>query len=56
MAIKEVECTLVLLGNIAVDDPEGDEIYESLLDSREERIIISAKMEHLLMPFNVIRM
>jgi len=40
LARKEVDCTLVLLGNVATDDPEGAEIYESLLDSREERVII----------------
>jgi hypothetical protein len=28
------------LGNVAADDPEGVEVYESLLGSREERIII----------------
>jgi len=40
IARREVDCTLVLLGNVATDDPEGPEIYESLLESREERIII----------------
>lgn len=40
LARKQVDCTLVLLGNVATDDPEGAEVYESLLDSREERIII----------------
>lgn len=40
LARKEVDCTLVLLGNIATDDPEGEEVFRSLLDCREERIII----------------
>lgn len=40
IARKEVDCTLVLLGNVATDDPEGPEIYESLLKCQEERIII----------------
>lgn len=40
IARKEVDATLVLLGNVATDDPEGIEVYESLLGSREERIII----------------
>ena len=40
LARKEVDCTLVLLGNVATDDPEGPEVYESLLESQEERIII----------------
>jgi trehalose synthase len=40
LARKEVDCTLVLLGNVATDDPEGEEVYKSLLGYREERIII----------------
>ena len=40
LARKKVDCTLVLLGNVATDDPEGEEVYKSLLGSREERIII----------------
>ncbi len=39
-ARKQVDATLVLLGNVATDDPEGEKVYRSLLDSREERIII----------------
>jgi len=37
---KEVNCILVLLGNIATDDPEGQEMFESLLEYQDERIII----------------
>jgi trehalose synthase len=40
IARKEVACTLVLLGNVATDDPEGEKVYRSLSDSREKRIII----------------
>jgi trehalose synthase len=40
LARKEVDATLVLLGNVATDDPEGQEVFESLLDCKEERIII----------------
>src|SRR5438477_1241108 len=40
LARKEVEATLVLLGNFATDDPEGEEIYESLCACRDERILI----------------
>jgi len=40
LARKEVDCTLVLLGNVATDDPEGPQVYESLLEQQEERIII----------------
>ncbi len=37
---KEVPATLVMLGDFATDDPEGEAIYHSLLDKREERILI----------------
>jgi trehalose synthase len=47
-ARKEVDCTLVLLGNVATDDPEGAEVYESLLDCREERIIILSHQDTAL--------
>ncbi|MBW2056466.1 MAG: glycosyltransferase [Deltaproteobacteria bacterium] len=40
VARREVDCTLVLLGNAATDDPEGQQVYESLLGCREERIIL----------------
>ena len=40
MARKEVDCTLVLVGNLATDDPEGQDIYASLCECREERIRI----------------
>ncbi len=40
IARREVKATLVLLGNVATDDPEGTEIFESLLGKREERVII----------------
>ncbi len=40
IARKDVDATLVLLGNVATDDPEGQEVFESLLECREERILI----------------
>jgi trehalose synthase len=40
LARKEVEATLVLLGNFATDDPEGGKIYESLRSFQDERILI----------------
>ena len=40
LARKKVDATLVLLGNFATDDPEGQEIYESLCACRDERILI----------------
>lgn len=47
-ARKEVAATLVLLGNVATDDPEGEMVYNSLLDEREERIIILSKQDTAL--------
>ena len=48
LARKEMDCTLVLLGNVATDDPEGTEVYQSLLDSQEERIIILSRQDGAL--------
>lgn len=48
IARQEVDATLVLLGNIATDDPEGERVYQSLLDCREERIIILTKEDTAL--------
>jgi trehalose synthase len=48
LARREVDCTLVLLGNVATDDPEGAEVYESLLNCREERIIILSHQDTAL--------
>jgi trehalose synthase len=48
IARKEVDATLVLLGNIATDDPEGDKMYQSLLDHQDERIIILSREDTAL--------
>lgn len=48
LASEEIDATLVLLGNVATDDPEGEEVYRSLLDSREERIIILSRQDTAL--------
>ena len=48
LARKEVDATLVLLGNVATDDPEGEQVYESLLGCREERIIILSRQDSAL--------
>ncbi|MGD2020045.1 MAG: glycosyltransferase [Thiohalocapsa sp.] len=40
LARKTVDATLVLLGNVATDDPEGQQVFESLLGCKEERILI----------------
>ncbi len=47
-ARKKVDATLVLLGNVATDDPEGIEVYKSLLDQREERILILSQEDTAL--------
>lgn len=48
LAREEVDATLVLLGDVATDDPEGEKVYQSLLDYREERIIILARQDTAL--------
>lgn len=48
IARKEVDCTLVLVGNVATDDPEGQEVYESLLGRAEERIRILSVQDSAL--------
>ncbi len=48
LARKELDSTLVLLGNIATDDPEGEEVYDSLIENREERIIILSHQDTAL--------
>ena len=48
LARRDVDCTLVLLGNVATDDPEGSQVYESLLDCREERVIILSHQDTAL--------
>lgn len=48
IARKEVDCTLVLLGSMATDDPEGAQIYESLLKCQEERLLILSSQDSAL--------
>lgn len=48
IARKEVDCTLVLLGNVATDDPEGGEVYDALRDQRDERILILSHQDTAL--------
>lgn len=40
IAQKEVKARLVLLGNVATDDPEGMEVFESILDQQNDEILI----------------
>jgi trehalose synthase len=40
LARKRIDARLVLLGNFATDDPEGEEVFNSLCACRDERILI----------------
>ncbi len=48
IARKEVDCTLVLVGNVATDDPEGQEVFASLCKCEEERIRILSVQDSAL--------
>jgi trehalose synthase len=48
IARKQVDCTLVLVGNVATDDPEGQEIFESLCRCGEDRIRILSVQDSAL--------
>ena len=39
-AREQVDCTLVLVGNTASDDPEGDVMLETIRNSIDERVIV----------------
>jgi trehalose synthase len=40
LARKQIDARLVLLGNFATDDPEGEEIFQSLCACRDDQILI----------------
>lgn len=48
IARKQVDCTLVLVGNVATDDPEGHEVFVSLCECGEERIRILSVQDSAL--------
>ena len=48
IARKQVDCTLVLVGNIATDDPEGQEVFASLCRSADDRIRILSVQDSAL--------
>ncbi len=48
LALREVDARLVLLGNVATDDPEGPEIYRALLAHQNERIHILSVQDSAL--------
>jgi trehalose synthase len=48
IARKEVDATLVLVGNVATDDPEGQQVFESLCQCQEDRIHILSVQDSAL--------
>jgi trehalose synthase len=48
LAQKEVDARLVLLGNVATDDPEGEQVYQSLRDCQDDRIIVLSVQDSAL--------
>jgi trehalose synthase len=48
IARKQVDCTLVLVGNVATDDPEGQEVFASLCKCADERIRILSVQDSAL--------
>ncbi len=48
IARKKADCTLVLLGSVATDDPEGADVYRSLIGHREKRIVILSRQDGAL--------
>ncbi|MFZ0391063.1 MAG: glycosyltransferase [Calditrichia bacterium] len=48
IARREVDATLVLLGNVATDDPEGMTVYKSILNCSEDRILILSREDTAL--------
>ena len=48
IARKEVDCTLVLVGNVATDDPEGQDVFASLCRCASERIRILSVQDSAL--------
>jgi trehalose synthase len=48
LARKDVDCTLVLLGNTAVDDPEGEVILEVIQNSVDDHVMVITADDPLL--------
>jgi trehalose synthase len=48
IARKEVDATLVLVGNVATDDPEGQDVFASLCNCAEDRIRILSVQDSAL--------
>lgn len=45
---ENIDCNLVLLGNVATDDPEGERIYRKLLDYQNKNIKILSVQDSAL--------
>ncbi|MEJ2378331.1 MAG: glycosyltransferase, partial [Pseudolabrys sp.] len=48
IARKQVDCTLVLVGNVATDDPEGQEVFASICSQAEDRIRVMSVQDSAL--------
>jgi trehalose synthase len=48
LAQKQIDARLVLLGNVATDDPEGEQVYQDLLKYQSEHIIILSREDTAL--------
>lgn len=48
IARREIDATLVLLGEMATDDPEGQEVYDELMRHTDERIIVLSREDTAL--------
>jgi trehalose synthase len=48
IARKKVDCTLVLVGNIATDDPEGQDVFADLFRCAEDRIRVLSVQDSAL--------
>ncbi len=48
IARRQVDCTLVLVGNVATDDPEGQEVFASLCKCASDRIRILSVQDSAL--------
>jgi trehalose synthase len=48
IARREIDATLVLVGNVATDDPEVQEVFASLCACRDERIVVLSVQDSAL--------
>ncbi|MGD8849844.1 MAG: hypothetical protein PVF18_08985, partial [Anaerolineales bacterium] len=48
IACEDIDARLVLLGNVATDDPEGEKVYQDLLKFQNDHIIILSREDTAL--------